>query len=48
MNESFTAAFLWNLCFFLKVANDVGRVSEYFQELLNCLERGKKIGAYDC
>jgi len=48
MNESFTAAFLWNLCFFFKVANDVGRVSEYFQELLNCLERGKKIGAYDC
>lgn len=34
--------------FFFKVANDVGRVSEYFQELLNCLEREKKIGAYDC
>lgn len=25
-----------------KVDNDVDRVSEYFQELLNCLERAKK------
>ena len=30
-----------------KVDNDVGRVSEYFQELLNCLEREKN-WAYDC
>ena len=27
-----------------KVHNDVDRVSEYFQELLNCLERWKKLG----
>ena len=30
-----------------KVDNDVGRVSEYFQELLNCLEREKN-WAYYC
>lgn len=47
MNHSLLL-FLGTCVFFFKVANDVGRVSEYFQELLNCLEREKKIGAYDC
>lgn len=26
------------------VDNDVGRLAEYFQEVLNCLEREKKLG----
>lgn len=45
MNDSLLL--LYKICK-KKVDNDVDRVSEFFQELLNCLERGKKIGTYDC